>query len=356
LSAKAESSHAFLGLDALRGVAALMIVIGHAEVLFGFRPGSGYLAVDLFFVLSGFVLAYAYDRRIAGGMTTFAFMRVRLIRLYPLYFLGLAVASAGILLGLLFARRSNWAPENLAESLFFSIGFLPTPPGIAPRSAIYPLNTPAWSLAFELVVNLAFVVAWNRISIRVLAGVIVASGLVLIGAALHYGSLTAGSDWPTVLGGFPRVFFSFPVGVLLFRLRAHARPAQPFGAAASLILMIGVLGFEPSAQLRPAYDLVCVLAILPLLVVIGARAKASPFDRFYGFLGGISYALYALHFPIFEISLAALKTVAHQDVQRLQPWAGIAFVAVMMGIAYAADVFFDAPVRRWMLGKRLKIA
>lgn len=348
VTSKFVSNHEFLGLDALRGAAALIVALGHATVLLGFRPGSSYLAVDLFFVLSGFVLAHAYDQKIERGMGTIDFMRIRLIRLYPIYCLGTLIATLAILIALISTKGTQWGLSNLAASFPFAIMFLPTPPGFSPREAIYPLDTPAWSLAFELVVNLAFVAAWRMLSIRRLIAIVVVAGVVLIFSAWHYGDLSSGSDWRTLLGGFPRVFFSFPLGVLLLRLYRLRRLRLQCSPLVPLAIMLAVLIFEPAANLRPAYDLLCVIVVFPLVVAAGASDKPLPFAAPLALLGTLSYALYALHFPIMEMFISALTKLTHGNLRPYQPWAGMLFIGIALLAAYLADVWVDAPARRWL--------
>jgi peptidoglycan/LPS O-acetylase OafA/YrhL len=348
LTSKFVSNHEFLGLDALRGAAALTVAFGHATVLFGFRPGSSYLAVDLFFVLSGFVLAHAYDQKIARGMGTIDFMRIRLIRLYPIYCLGTLATTFAILIALVGTKGTTWSLSNLAASFPFAITFLPTPPGLAPREAIYPLDTPAWSLAFELVVNLAFVVVWRMLSIRRLVIIVALAGLALIFTAYHYGDLSAGSDWRTLPGGFPRVFFSFPLGVLMLRLYRERNLRLQLSPLLPLTIMLAVLIFEPSARFRPAYDLVCIMLVFPLVVAAGATVKPLRFAAPFAVLGALSYALYALHFPLMEMTISALTKITHGNLPRYQPWAGLAFIGLALIAAYVADVGVDTPVRRWL--------
>lgn len=347
-SAPSATRHVFLALDLLRGIAALIIAMGHAEILFGFHPGSGYLSVDLFFVLSGFVLAYAYDNRIAGGMSVSRFMAVRLIRLYPLYFLALACFSFALLLAYFVGGHTSWSPGSLAVAGILALCFLPTPGGIGPRDAIYPLNTPAWSLAFELIVNFVFVAVWRFLSIRVLSITVAAAGAALIVSACYYGSLATGSNWATALGGFPRVFFSFPLGVLLFRLYDRHNFRLPGGTLPPLLAMLVVLCVEPTQAFRALYDLVCVLLVFPPLVLAAASAKPGKFAFFCHWIGGISYAVYALHFPIFEFTLSLLKKAVHDDLAPLRPWAGVAFIVAVSLVAHLADLVVDVPARKWL--------
>ena len=106
-----SGKHVYATLDGIRGIAAALVAMRHAGALFpGWDfPNSG-LAVDLFFVISGFVVASAYDRRLADGLTLGAFMRIRLIRLYPLY---LAWAPARVRRGrAVLAERHRSAAER----------------------------------------------------------------------------------------------------------------------------------------------------------------------------------------------------------------------------------------------------
>jgi peptidoglycan/LPS O-acetylase OafA/YrhL len=340
----------------MRGVATLVVAAYHADVLWGFKAGSGYLAVDLFFVLSGFVLAHAYDVRFERGMTPLEFMRIRLIRLYPLYLLGLAAVTAAILADYVVAKHVSWTPSGLMASLGLSLGFLPTPPGIAPRESIYPLNTPAWSLAFELVINFAWALTWRHLSTRVLAGIVVVAGLFLLGVSGVFGSLDVGWTWPTLLAGFPRVTFSFALGVLLLRLRRsgalkmQVHPVLPV-AAVLVLLMI-----EPAPKLRAAYDLMCVAFFFPLLMLAGAQ---SPPQRrvalVFAFTGAISYALYALHFPVLEVVFALFTTLTHGHAERVAPWGGILSMTLFLILAWLADQYWDRPIRRRLTGQSRRL-
>jgi peptidoglycan/LPS O-acetylase OafA/YrhL len=348
-----DRSHStFVGLDGMRGVAALVVAAYHADVLLGFTPGSGYLAVDLFFVLSGFVLAHAYDSRFERGMTPLEFMRIRLIRLYPLYLLGLAAVTTAIVADYLIAKHVSWTLHGLLASLALSIGFLPTPPGIAPRESIYPLNTPAWSLAFELVINFAWALTWRHLSNRVLVVIILVAGVALVGVSLLSGSLDVGWTWESLLAGFPRVTCSFALGVLLLRLRRsgalniQVHPALPVAAVFALLM------FEPAEGLRPAYDLTCVAFFFPLLMLAGAQSPPrGKLAVIFGFTGGISYALYALHFPILEVVFAAFTKLTNGHVATVAPWAGMLSMASFLVVAWLADRYWDRPIRSRLTGQ-----
>jgi peptidoglycan/LPS O-acetylase OafA/YrhL len=336
-------------LDTLRGIAALLVVIWHTEALFGIRPGSGYLAVDFFFVLSGFVIAHSYDRRLVSGMSPIAFMRVRLIRLYPLYIAGIVIAAVGIGAALALRMQTGWKPGGLLTAFVYSMLFLPTPPTIGQSGSFYPLDTPAWSLSLELLINFLFAISFRWQSIRVLIGVISASLVLLCYSAFSFGSLNNGFLWSNMIYSLPRVFFSFSIGVMLLRLYHQYDFRLHVGAALPVILIPVLLCLTPQPALRPFYDLGAVIFLFPLITLAAATAVPRHFVRTSAFLGIASYAIYVLHVPLMAIAEALLVKLFHRELGELQPWAGIVFLLGILVTAWLADKFYDLPVRRWLL-------
>jgi peptidoglycan/LPS O-acetylase OafA/YrhL len=314
-------------LHGVRGIAAIAVVAWHLAVLpwSSFHPASGYLAVDLFFVLSGIVLAHAYDARLATDMSAGRFMTSRLIRVYPLYIIGLLLTSAALLLAFVVGAKTNWSIASFGIAFSFALFFSPTPP--LHNNAIFPLNNPAWSLFFELVANVAFAVLWRRFSARALAGVITVSALLLVGAAVRYGSLDLGSNWPTFWAGFPRVTFSFFLGVVLSRVvrgRAFVLTVNPW---LILLALAVVLSVDPGPW-RVAYDLGCVLVILPLLVWAGALVEPRGVSRaIFVSLGAASYPIYMIHVPLITIAAKTLGPAGSW----LGPAFGGIFIVAMVG-------------------------
>jgi peptidoglycan/LPS O-acetylase OafA/YrhL len=339
----------FLGLDGLRGLAALVVVMFHTRFMFGWSPDSGYLAVDLFFMLSGFVLAHAYDPRFAAGMAAAEFMRIRLIRLYPLYILGMALMVLSLLLNLALRLSVDWTPGKIAASFAFAIGFLPTPDGWGNVDALYPLNPPAWSLAFELLINAVFVLVWRHLSLRVLVAAAVVSGLVLIAVTGHYGSLNTGANWLTWAGGLPRIVYGFTVGVILLRLMRDRGLRLPVGAALPVVAMLALLAAAPPPSWRVASDLAISLVGFPLIVLASASVEPRRFAGTFAFLGLTSYAVYTLHIPLMSLTASVVLLVTGRRLEALAPWVGIAFIVVLLAAAWAADRQFDHPVRRWAM-------
>ena len=229
--AAAETSR-FLLLDGLRGVAALAVVFDHVPPnAIGDLIPQRYLAVDFFFVLSGFVLAHAYGPRLAASWPPLSFMRVRLIRLYPLYLagslIGFSVAALGAIRG--------WGGD-LSEVLVtaaFGVFFLPTLLNMNSIGVLYPLNGPAWSLFFELVANFFYALIARFLSGRMLALILSVSAVLLSIALFNHADVRGpGWQWSHFDAGLARVVFDFFVGVAIDRLWSSVGiPALPWWAA-----------------------------------------------------------------------------------------------------------------------------
>lgn len=141
-------------LDGLRGLAALAIVIWHVPNWFPYlRLPTAHIAVDLFFVISGFVIAASYESRLRTGLSVSSFMLIRVIRLYPFYLFGTLISIISLVLS--FFSHGTISEFHLAfwKAAPFSAFMLPSPSfGIIGN--LYPLNIPAWSLHFEIIINI----------------------------------------------------------------------------------------------------------------------------------------------------------------------------------------------------------
>lgn len=280
--------------DGLRGVAALAVVAFHYDTTGPMR--LGYLAVDLFFLLSGFVVAAAYETRLRGGDGLAWFAGVRMARLYPLHLLGLALgAGAFLILGA--------APMAVAGSFVASALFLPNP---ILSADLFPLNGPAWSLALEVAVNIVFAAGAYRISTRRLAAVVLAMAVALAAAILIAESGSAGAEADTFWIGLLRVGFGFPAGVLIWRL--HSAGALPRARLPAGLLLAAVLASFTAPSFNGLANIAIVLALYPAVVVLGLSAT-PPQGRAgwaYAFAGRASYACYALHMPLGALFAVAL--------------------------------------------------
>ncbi|TIS60394.1 acyltransferase [Mesorhizobium sp.] len=345
--------HVYLNLDAMRGVAAISVMLYHFSPFIsdGKVLPSSYLAVDLFFLLSGFVIAHAYDRKIETGMGFGTFLLIRLIRLYPLYL-------AGTLLGffyLLIKNRlipSEYLPlSDIATMLTTGMLFIPLVG--KDYHTIFPLNPASWSLFFELLVNIAYFLLFFVLSKRLLAALIAGSLALLVLAAFLAGTLDFGMTGQTIISGLPRVCFSFFLGVLLCRsmsrYQGHLSFLQTgYWVEAAIALTLVVFAIAPGGALRPAYDLICIVLLFPVMVMVGASAPTHPrCSRLYSWLGRISYPIYIIHTPMLMIIAGAGKA-ASIDPFANHPWFGIAMAVAVTVIADIGTRIFDEPVRRFL--------
>lgn len=356
LARSAAAKRTFHTLDGLRGVAAVLVVAWHyASYIAPLRVQSGYLAVDLFFVMSGFVLAHAYGERLRGGMGAGRFMLVRLIRLYPLYLLGTLIAALIPIAGLLFQVSEQWSWPGLLLALVPALLMLPRPPiaitgaelNARLPDALHPLNPPAWSLFYELAVNLAFA-ATLRIRHRLFLPLVIgASAIGLAAAILLHGSANAGWRWDEWWMATIRVSFSFFTGVFFYRAHAGGTlprlkcpPLLALGAAALLIC----LGVPP--EWRAAYDLFSIALALPLVVWLCVCNEPKRGLRLYSVLGLISYPLYitheSWHYPVDRIMYHVFQARA----EGFAPWSGIGLIVLFLGVSWLFAATYDVWARR----------
>lgn len=345
----ASSARHYDALDALRGVAALMVVILHEhDGLAGLpKPYSGYLAVDLFFLLSGFVIASAYDKRLAGGMSVLAFLKVRLIRLYPLYLLGFAIGLGRMLIQ--FKVGSTPPPAGpFALGTVLELFLIPTPMTINwSYDTLFYLNPPAWSLFYEIGINLLFAWLHPQLTRRTLNVLIFIMGALLIWAAIHAGSLEIGNFWRSLLISLPRVAFPFLVGVWLHRASPQLPVLGNGSTWGAMLAVILILSLNPGQQWRVTYDLVMVALVFPALLLLASAAVLSGItQRIASITGEMSYAVYIVHMPTFGVILAVLRHAA-PNLQS-NALSGPAFVSLVAIACLAADRFYDKPVRRWL--------
>ena len=358
-----SSPERFILLDGIRGVAALFIVHRHAEALFGKSTASSYLAVDLFFALSGFVLAHAYSMKLRERtITPGFFMKARLARLYPLYGLALALMTAYFIclyvLGLptpIDDLHRLIDPGELAFALVTGLLFLPAPFTLTLNGALF-LVSPAWSLFNELVVNAVYARWGIRATTKQTIMILALSAIVLMVAAAEFGRLHAGFRWNEMYAGMGRVFFSFFAGVLIYRFRNRLPELKPIRAVLCLALVCVVLAVPVSRELRPFFDLTIVLFVWPLLLFVASKTVPGRWTGVLsGFLGTASYAVYVLHIPLLAWTEFLVPGV-HGDNIALP--AGIVFLIATTFLSWYPTVHYDQPLQKWLktrLKKRAEI-
>lgn len=320
-------------LNAMRGVAAIAVVFYHAGKLFGRIAPGGYLAVDLFFVLSGFIIAHAYDGRLAGGLGRRDFIVVRLIRFYPLYIAG---AGLGVLRELLLLATHNHyalSPPLLVAALAAAALFVPLPLA-AKGGNLFSLNVPSWSLFYELVVNLLYALVFPWLGTAALALTALVSAVALFVMLPADGLHQVGVLDIYFLAGFPRTLFSFAAGILIYRRRWRA-PALP---PVLLLALTGAALVVPGGNRWT--DMLFVLLIAPCLVLLGAQAEpAARLRPVTHFIGLVSFPIYALHSPVLDMATALARKYA-LDL----PLVGVIVVAGLLVCCFFA-VRIDAKIR-----------
>jgi peptidoglycan/LPS O-acetylase OafA/YrhL len=334
LQTPAKASRRFLTLDALRGLGAIFVMAGHSgAMLDGWAPAHFAIAVDMFFLLSGFVIAHAYDGRMERGLTLRQFLVARVKRLYPIY-------SIGLVLGLIAAFVNNaHALSKVQLALTFVLGLFAAPsPSMGDQvGALFPLNNPFWSLFFEFwVANLAYGVFWGWLRGKALWAIIALSALGLVLAVFKFHTLDMGWSQHTVFGGVARVGFSFFLGVALSRIHAVRPPKLCVPQWVCWLAFIVVLALPLKGAAALVYELLAVLLFFPALIFWGAEATGSP--RVGKALGDISYAAYAVHRPLLLLYGAGVAKILGQA---LSPAANlamqVAFIAAVSLFAWLID-------------------
>lgn len=340
----------FVGFDGLRGVAAIVVVLGHSFGINQFDLAlRHYLAVDFFFLLSGFVLAHAYDGPLRdGSLTTMAFVRNRLLRLHPLVVLAAAIPAATHTIGALAGVVQGPDLHVYQASL---LGMLSLPyTGYGIGGPAYPLNVSQWSLLAEYLVNLLFVLLAPWLGWRLLLALIAGGAASLVGIMLSTGSLNHGADFINFEFGLARTIFPFFLGVALARLHRSGRLSAvnlPWPAQAAL-LMLPMLA--PHTPLDPVLELAAVLFLFPIVILAG-RVDSFPSagGRLMEWMGAISYPLYILHWPIVRL----VHRFAPPELGSAEACLVVAVQLILSVVAaQLALTLFDKPVQDLLRGRR----
>ena len=323
-----DGAHKFKTLDAMRGIAALVVAASHLNLIL---PGY-YLAVDLFFILSGFVIAHSYEQRIIHGMMTAAeFIKLRLIRLYPLFLVGIAIGIATF-------DFSGIGAIRALTMIISRILFLPFPPS-GSSNGYFAFDGPTWSLFFELVANLFYALIARYLSNRVILFIIGISLALLAYVSLRVGNVSVG--WfgrpLNFLGGFPRVCLGFFIGVWIYRiykLNYFNIAINPLILIAAIVILLDIpvaLGW-----IRILFDLMLITIAFPILILMASQNDLAPHHVALQGVGIASYGIYVLHGPIFGI------------IQPDSLLAKIIALGCLTILAAILNTIYDEPARRWL--------
>lgn len=365
-AAYADSKPHYDILDGLRGVAALLVVVfhlceAHATSHFDQLLNHGYLAVDFFFILSGFVVGYAYDDRWTK-MTVREFLTRRLVRLQPMVVIGALIGAVMFYTqGCPVWDVSAVPVAMLLVATLMNAFMIPATPGAEIRGVgeMYPLNGPAWSLFFEYIGNVLYALFIRRLSTRALAVLVAAAGcgLAVFSVWGPLGDICVGFSLTgeNIVGGSLRLLFAFPAGLLLSRVFRPVRVRGAFWIGSLAVVALASvprIGGSEHLWMNGVYDALCAVVLFPLIVWIGASGKTTDrvTSRICKFLGDISYPLYMVHYPFIYLYYAWVKNENLTFGQSL-PGAA-ALVAGSVALAWLCLRFYDEPVRRF-LSKRL---
>ena len=341
-------------LDALRGILAILVVYRHSPAYLTrlVQTKDIFLAVDFFFCLSGFVIAYAYEDKLRTRLCTLDFMVARVIRFYPTFLVGMGLAFMVALgPGHLLLRTGG---KGIVEASLPSLFFLPSLPIAAVGFLLFPLNMSAWTLLLELVANLGFGLLVRRK--RFVTGSLVFICLISLGILLLAPQrLDSGSTWPGAPVGMARMGLSFTLGVFVLRYWKQApigRLRRTGGLRTALTVVLLLLAIilvpTPLSGTRP-YQIAIMTLAMPSLIFFGADIQLGRFgSKVCSILGDLSYPLYIVHVPLlsplFGSHVAHMAVSSKPLVQLLVP----TYILVLAGFAWALRVYFDAPLGAWL--------
>lgn len=344
-------------LDGLRGIAAIAVVIFHfMEIAITDYSknfiGHGYLAVDFFFCLSGFVIAYAYDNRIEQ-LGFKQFFKLRLIRLHPLVIIG---SVLGLLTFLFDPFSDLYSIYGFGKTLllFLASAFLIPYPLVAERYFnLFNLNAPSWSLFWEYIANILYVFVLHKLSNGVLKVLTIIATIVICYVAINSQAHNLAGGWggPNFADGGARVFFSFLMGMLIYRCNWIINNKLGFVSITLLLVLSFVFPYNDAYNW--VVEPVIVLLYFPLLVSLGAGTILSDrFKKVCKLSGDISYPLYMTHYPFVWIFLTYVAVI--------KPTMSVLWIVIPVSVvllivfAYLVMVFVDEPLRKYLKEKMLK--
>ncbi|MEZ0607267.1 acyltransferase family protein [Fibrella sp. WM1] len=336
-------------LDGLRGVAAIAVLVFHfMEFAEPDYPKNfiahGYLAVDFFFCLSGFVIGYAYDNRLEQlGVGTF--LKLRIIRLQPLVVIG---SVLGLISFLVDPFRNFYQTLGFGKTVWmFIASCLMIPDPVLPQryNNIFHLNPPTWSLLWEYVASLIYALVLIKLSNKMVWLLTGLAAIALCYTGYAYKNIGVGWSGETFIGGAARVGFSFLMGLLIYRSGWLIPTRLGFLPIAIALLVMFMVPFRDGLNL--VTEPLVVIVGFPVLIAMGAASSLSArWQSVCKWLGEISYPLYMVHYPFLWILLS------YMEVQKPSP-DQLKVIMPLMGLgllvfAYGVLIYVDAPVRTYL--------
>jgi peptidoglycan/LPS O-acetylase OafA/YrhL len=261
----------------------------------------GFLSVDVFFILSGFVLAHRYEERLSTVLGPAAFTWIRLKRLAPVYWSGTILGACTM--AVIAAYHPGGRFFNDASILVLFAMAMALVPQLILGGDAYPANTVAWSLAGELFVNFLFarwLVRWN--TERLVTLVIVGWSLCATYTYLNPCGWAFGPHASDVLLSPLRAIPGFFTGVLLFRgWKKGLLERLPVVPPMIVLAVWAILTEVPTYGPAPTFEILTVVLISPVLIMLLIRSpEVAPRPLLW--LGAISYPLYAAHTAVINLA------------------------------------------------------
>jgi peptidoglycan/LPS O-acetylase OafA/YrhL len=302
-------------------------------------------------VLSGFVIAYAYDAKLTAGMTFWDFAAKRFIRLYPLIFIGVLLGSIVMITSTIIGHSSveRAIALSLSAVVLFPLGtFLGQQP--------YPINNPIWSLLFEIIANGVYGLNRGRHKERALLPLIVLgiSAASLVVVIRHYGTIerVGFSGRLSLLLGLVRVSYPFLAGVLIYRYRLEIRKVANFDLF--LAVLLGAIFTLPFFQGSWIYDSISIIVIFPLVVTMGLNNPTNETTTTaWKAFGNLSYPFYLIHEPIIRAAALAYRQIGSGYFS--PAWAAFGTLVFSAAASYVIFVVYDKPVRRRLTMARERV-
>jgi peptidoglycan/LPS O-acetylase OafA/YrhL len=355
-------------LDGLRGVAAVMVLIFHIFETHSIihTPdhhkdliiGHGYLAVDFFFVLSGFVIGYAYDDR-WGKMGFLAFIKRRIIRLQPMVVLGMILGAALFYFGASdeFSLIKDTPVWKMLLYLILGMLLIPTPASIDIRGwkEMHTLDAPCWSLFYEYIANILYGLFIRKFTKKALSILVVLAGCATLYLTLTQGDVSGGwtFDGHHIHVGFTRLIYPFFAGLLLYRIGKLTQIKRAFFWSSLLlvaVLIVPRVGGE-HLWMNGLYEAITIILVFPLIVFMGAsgEVKGKYASKLCKFLGDISYPVYLVNYPLIYVYTGWISNTKHTIDEA--KWAALLVFVATIVISYVFMKFIDEPVRQWLRRK-----
>ena len=331
----AHASQPLPSIQILRALAALSVMTVHTALPGHVTGGAG---VDLFFVISGFIMVYASEPLFGRRDAPRIFFLRRVVRIVPLYW-----AATATLVGILLHLRGDLV--GMRGMIIASFAFFPYP---APDGRMVPLHVLGWTLNYEMFFYAVFAGAMVLSRRRtVLAIVILFAAAVALGLAFKLPQPFAFWSDPIIL--------EFCFGMLL--ALAYREGVQlPYAASVGLMLA-GALGFVASAFFDDSMAWRTIAWGVPATAVLAGSVLSkesptpAPLARTFVFLGDASYSLYLVHYVV----LALLPQSRLRWFEAAPEWSyGLFLMAASIAIAVMVYLLFENPTRRW-LQARLRI-